>query len=1581
VIFRHLRNVRGFFSDYYLGSVFGRGRGRRKQISDRETGIAYRRFLRIYERAEGRAFDASLCREQFIRPLLRDVLGFHLGAGENRIHYLFRSAEDEANDAKPLLPVYCGSWDEDLDSGRGSAVPMRRLERALTGADLSYGFLITGECIRLVRAPGDGPRGAYLEVDLAGLATDEDPESFAVFYRLFTFSQYQPDDQGRLPIRQVEAESREHAEKVSEDLKRTVFTAAESLTGGLLQDAVRRGSVADPATITETERMAYRDAALTALYRILFILYAEARDPRLDEHKLYREAYSILGLVDDLLRDPTRDWPENSAGLWMRLKALFRIYDQGLPRITPWEHIPPRGGDLFKADTPDGRLLDAAELPDRIIVRVLLDLTTTAPRRGIGRERVSFRELDIEQLGAVYEGLLEYEPQVAQNTTIEVRVQGRIYALPPGEIARLYEEKALILKGDFAVVAGTEAEYLHPEAPEEDDGEADVEDELVQDEDAENAQTDIEGEEPEDKGVKKGAAARLVRRLERGDFHFVPGSARKGTGSFYTPLPLVRDLVYHALGPLAEGKSPAEIESLRVLDPACGSAHFLVEAMRFLGRELHRAYAEGYGAKGPPQFRSTTGQRWDSDWQVSDEEARATNSEARAWCKRRIAERCLFGVDLNPTAVNLARVALWIESLAGDRPLTYFEHHVRCGNSLLGTWLKRLDDPPLPSMEKRQPNGQISLYTTFADHVRKVVHEAAETRRLIDRAADGGDVEPETIEEQEFKQYQLREAERILGAARLLFDLRSSSAFIPEIWGEWTVLCGYVTKPGQLEAYARSRPWWDAFEQVRRRERFLHWELEFPEVFLDPARPGFDVVLGNPPWDKIKPDKKEFYGKYDIFIRAFVGGELDRRIAELHAAIPGLTDEFRAYEDRVKTVAACLKKGGDYEFQDWKVDGRNTGGDPDKFKFFVERAHQVVYAGGRVGLVVPSAIYNNEGCTGLRYMLLDDSQVERFYAFENRKKIFDIDSRYKFVNLVFRKGKPEADGFEAAFMRHELDELISTNWKPWMVPVKKSELKYLSSGTLAFLEYRNPRDREIVLRMYEGRPLLGDQGSGTWNARFYTEFHMTNDRELWTDPRTGKLWNPRQILGNVPGTTDRPPYYDPAAWPEIRERMAEKGFWPLYEGKHIEQFLVDIKPIERWVRLEAAMKKYDQVPDPGPKVVFRDIASNTNERTCIAAVLPEKSCAGHTLARLVTDEAPNVATTVLNAIVVDFTIRLRTAATHLSFTYMSRVAVPQSAVVQRLPSVGTMSALTSGAQHVSDLMTIWDCVWSANRAVAEAYGLTPDDFEYILSTFLVFARKCPEFYAYLRERVSEWKRQTVEIKREVRTRVFPKHTGVTEAAEASVPYGIKARRSASSTKSREAPTQFKQAVIFAWVVYQLYSPGYPVSRYRAGKMIYLIERAVQLGLFRNYLKQAAGPYDPNLRYRGPEGIATHQRQWLVAVDDTHFEPGPRIDEALNYAERYIHISRAQASAVIKQFRTYQDDTLGRWTTVDLAARELIAQGSVVTVESILAHLSASEEWAHKLDQKEFTLELITGTLSGLRNFGFLSGEREGKNRG
>jgi hypothetical protein len=328
--------------------------------------------------------------------------------------------------------------------------------------------------------------------------------------------------------------------------------------------------------------------------------------------------------------------------------------------------------------------------------------------------------------------------------------------------------------------------------------------------------------------------------------------------------------------------------------------------------------------------------------------------------------------------------------------------------------------------------------------------------------------------------------------------------------------------------------------------------------------------------------------------------------------------------------------------------------------------------------------------------------------------------------LVVRKGDP-ADGFEAAFMRHDMSELEDRRPQPWIVRLTRKEVEVLSPETLAFLEYRSPRDQEIVRKMHEDRPTLGGTGAGSWGATFVSWrahegiYNASEDKDLWTDLATGTLYSPSLVLG-----------YEPKDPGETIELMREKGFWPVFEGKHIDQFLVGIKPVRWWLSVEGAQRKYDKAPRPEPTLMFRETASNTNERTCIAAVLPVSSVASHKLSGIrLANVPPHAAATVLNSLCFDYALRMRTAGTNISFTYMRPMPVPASDVVNRLPTVPTHLAWASGIDHITDAKELWPLLWDTNRAVVEGYGLTPDDFEHILNAFPVFARKRPAFFAYL----------------------------------------------------------------------------------------------------------------------------------------------------------------------------------------------------------------------------------------------------------
>jgi len=428
-----------------------------------------------------------------------------------------------------------------------------------------------------------------------------------------------------------------------------------------------------------------------------------------------------------------------------------------------------------------------------------------------------------------------------------------------------------------------------------------------------------------------------------------------------------------------------------------------------------------------------------------------------------------------------------------------------------------------------------------------------------------------------------------------------------------------------------------------------------------------------------------------------------------------------------------MRRGGDFPL----AEARSAAAHGDVSKYFVDRAARLCADGGRAGLVVPSVVYNGDGCVGIRRFLLTAASIERFYGFENRRKIFPIHSSYKFVSLVFRRGLPATGCFNAAFMRHDLGELEHDGPGPWVVRISRDEVERLSPETLALLEYREPRDQEIVRTMYRTGVTFGSEHEDGWRATLISWrahsgiYNTSEDRDLWTDPGTGMLYAADSVLG--PGRRGT------AA---TTRDMRERGLWPVFEGKHIEQFLVGLKDVRWWLSVEQAEEKYDKQIDSGPMIVFRETAANTNERTCLAAVLPSRSAGSHKLTRVLLEAADaEAAVTVFNSLAFDFALRLRTAGTSVSFTYVRPMPVPPADVVNRLPRIPTRLAWECGLKHITDDRDTWPLLWDANRAVAEAYGLTPDDFEHILSTFPVLARKRPAFVAYLRERLQQWKEE------------------------------------------------------------------------------------------------------------------------------------------------------------------------------------------------------------------------------------------------
>ena len=442
--------------------------------------------------------------------------------------------------ADSVAAVIVTPWGEPFDARWRLAVSQAGRRGAL------WCLLFDGRRLRIVDATRLYARRS-VEFDLDLVADDR--QTFAAFWRVCHASRLAGSADDRASLRALVAASDRHAAGVCRSLRDGVLTASTEV----LRALIGRRATASPDEALEQ--------ALTIVYRLLFLLFAEARTLVPLWHPIYRESYSVESLREAAERLP------HPAGLWDALRAIARLAHAGCRagdlRVTAFN------GRLFApARTP---LADRRDLDDDAAKHAVVALSTRPAADRAGRERIDYRDLGVEQLGAVYETLLDYEP----------RVQGRSVTLQSGS------------------------------------------------------------------GV------------------------RKETGTFYTPQPIADYLVRRTLEPLVRDVSPDRILQLRIVDPAMGSGAFLVAACRYLASAYEAALVRAGGCH------------------PSD-----IDEPERAAFRRAVAERCLYGVDLNPMAVQLARLSLWLATLAADRPLTFLDHRLQVGDSLLGTWLSNLRRPP-----------------------------------------------------------------------------------------------------------------------------------------------------------------------------------------------------------------------------------------------------------------------------------------------------------------------------------------------------------------------------------------------------------------------------------------------------------------------------------------------------------------------------------------------------------------------------------------------------------------------------------------------------------------------------------------------------------------------------------------------------------------------------------------------------------------------------------------------------------------------------------------------------------------------
>jgi hypothetical protein len=716
---------------------------------------------------------------------------------------LWNDVTEEGVPAQMLVSVH-PSLDAD---GRGQfgeneweASPHQRLERLLRETGVGVGLLVARGTLRLVYAPR-GETAGWISWPLAPLGRVEGRPMLAGLKlclgrnALFTGA---PDKR----LRPVLKASREAQNEVSEKLSGQVLGALHELLRGIHQaDPERSEALADAASHHLYEGL------LTCLMRLVFLLYAEDRDllpssPDPQLKTLWEGAYSVKTLYAKLLTDEALnpDTMDERRGGWGQLLAVFRIIHEG-----HGDWVARRGGKLFDPDVfpfLEGRNKgsskdDAKVLPisDGCILRILHGLMTVEARSLSGekiRERLSYRSLDVESIGSVYETVMGFTALRAEEQMIALRDEKKLPTFIGLEtlLAQKPNDRQKWLK-DHAIKLSPKQAKGVKEA-------ADV-----------PALLGSFGGLIDLRATPDGSA------LAPGIPYLQPTEERRRSGSHYTPRSLTEPIVRHALEPAFERigpkASPEAVLSLKVCDPACGSGAFLVEACRQLGARLEQAW-NMYGAEKPT---------------IPPDEDEALHA------RRLVAQKCLYGVDRNPMAVDLARLSLWLATLARDHEFTFLDHAIKSGDSLVGLARHEIEAVHWDASKLGLP--------LFRSMIKEAVDRAQEGREAIRNAPD--DVS-RAVQESRFSRVEKEvEPARIVGDAVIaaFFDADKAKAREMERAKVESWIGGHLQPRWDLltakaQAFRRDQGW-----------RPLHWEIEFPEVF-GRDNPGFDAIVGNPPF-------------------------------------------------------------------------------------------------------------------------------------------------------------------------------------------------------------------------------------------------------------------------------------------------------------------------------------------------------------------------------------------------------------------------------------------------------------------------------------------------------------------------------------------------------------------------------------------------------------------------------------------------------------------------------------------------------------------------------------------------------------
>jgi len=1373
--------------------------------------------------------------------------------------------------------------------------------------DVQWGVISNGLGLRILRDNATLTRQAYIEFDLESMFDGEIYSDFVLLWLIGHQSRFETTEkQIECLLEKWSKSAQESGTRALDDLRRGVDEAIVSFGQGFLQHPLN-GELRSRLKNGDLSAQDYYRQLLRLVYRLIFLFAAEDRDLLLlpgaavEARQRFQNYYSTTRLR--ALAQRQRGSRHHDRYEALRLVMNLLGSESGCPELA----IPALGGFLFDArstaDLNDARLDNQALLS---AVRSLAFIT-----EGNTRRAVDYRNLGPEELGSVYESLLELHPLL--NTDA----------------------------GTFQLTSAA-------------------------------------------------------------------GNERKTTGSYYTPSSLIQVLLDSALDPVIQdrlkGKQDALLQEqalleLKVCDPACGSGHFLIAAAHRIAGRLAEVRA---GANEP-----------------------SPNETRRAL--RDVIRHCVYGVDVNPMAVELCKVNLWLESLEPGKPLSFLDAHIKCGNSLVGVGPKMsLDDLEVPDeafnpvtgdhkataallkkRNKQEREGQESLFVTVLKTKEDLDRWLAERTQTIEAMPEDSAAEVQAKADayqkvNESAQYRKQRQVADLWTAAFFWKIEEPSGRNLEIVAPTHGQLNRLRSDSQTQNGLL-----DLVEKIKQSEGFFHWPLEFADAT---SQGGFDCVLGNPPWERIKLQEEEFFAARDPQIAAAPNKAARQRlIDQLTQTNPTLAEEFEAAKHTAECYSKFVRNSVRYPL--------TAVGDVNTYALFAEHFRNLTSAVGRAGVIVPTGIATDDTTKDFFGDLVDKRSLASLFDFENKEAIFPgVHRSYKFCLLTL-SGAPIKQArfvFFATLVEHLRDKRRRFTLDP-------AEIALFNPNTRTMPVFRTRADAELTRAIYQRVPVLVNErtGENPWGIKFQAMFHMSNDSGLFiTEPREGyvRLYESKMIwvldhrYGDFKGAT---------------QANLNQGTLPQVslEDKKNPNFHVSTRYYVSQQETSNRLAFTDQKWLLG----FRDVTNSASERTAIFSIIP-KVGVGNNLPLLFIDNNKDLFPLILGCLttlVFDFVVRQKIAGLHMNFFFVKQLPV-------LLPSKYHQSDLDFVTPRILELVyTSYDLKsfaeqmeyhgkpfpWDEDRRAllraeldayyARLYGLSHKQLRYILDpadltprelenildpweevsdpldpagydarraasdfpgeTFRVLKEKeFRQFGEYRTRRLvlEAWDRIQKEKEAEEVSRPIPIDLPITVEtpqpvyADAWVPVQMTPYVSLESLSEN-----FRQAVGVAWVL-EIIGKENSIPLYDAQKFSYFIQRTALADLNIPYREFARGPYSPQVTYKA--GAYAKSASYWEVKGGVNIARGRNIKKAVEAAPR-VFSDLDRAHKLVEQLAQLSKDDLGGLATVDFASRTIFEKGQVITPENIRAYFQS--DWPEKVRDGWYTDENILRALEMLADMG------------